>query len=483
MKEAIIVIEDTQEALISANQVKHSDYSRIFLCPLCNAVLHLRSGHNRNGSWVEPTFVHPEGDISDCEKRVSFSTSSLTRTLDEIISKGQSSKKLEQAFLKCSMYFELKIIPKVIDSYYSGIVFNYLQKDMHLEKRISFNREKGRVVLNPKLLIESCSRVIRSKQANKFFLNELKKLELELLSNEKSLQFFSVKHQIKSADASSFIKIHCKQIEKIIKYLTQDSNGELVKSYLEMIIFGHPDLFVPINNIWDSKDFSFISNSKKFNSIRESSNISITEIEKIFQKFKLNINLSSLFLAEKISGKDDYLVLFPHSEIRHLFFQMKEVPLDLQLDFRNYYSENNLKYAVKTYLFENKVILSSDNFRYLWEAELLLRRYPSAYLQNNDFIDNTFHKVLSKQIISENNEYQRKTDSDSKRLKRVELLNSFDIDLLMRIFKDPKYLHESFSQFYENNENDLNKFILFILSEFKNSIFYNDWSVFPNFYI
>jgi hypothetical protein len=94
MEKAYLVISQTEIKLVNAYEVEHSDYSRIFQCCITSATLTLRQEYFRNGHLVRASFVHPEGDMSDCNLRVSFKISSSRKSLFGLIGGGQSSKKL-----------------------------------------------------------------------------------------------------------------------------------------------------------------------------------------------------------------------------------------------------------------------------------------------------------------------------------------------------------------------------------------------------
>lgn len=265
MRKAYLIISESEKKLVDAEEVEYSDYPKIFQCPTCNATLTLRGGHSRNGHRISSTFVHPEGDISDCKERVAFDFPSSSQPVPdfELIKKGQSNKKLEQAFLRCLLHYKSGQLSSTILGKYSPRIpmsISFLKKES-LERKIKYNEKPTKVCSDPILLIRASSTILSSDQSQQYIEQEIGKFEEWLETSQQADNYFSEREQEgenQSVDIS--IKNHCRKLRGIIRYICRGTSKDFRQEFLKIIIWGDQKLPVPLKYLWSDQEMRNLEN-------------------------------------------------------------------------------------------------------------------------------------------------------------------------------------------------------------------------------
>jgi len=251
MKKAHLVV-NSNTTLVNAKDVSYSNFSQIFQCPYCHEVLHLRSGYQKESGWVDPTFVHLEGNEADCEARAKQGSPSPTNVFD-IIEKGQSNKKLEKAFLGCfENYFrgwygsmiccdeghKIKI-PRYDYIYRWQLVLSpgELSRN-YLKKIVEYNSRPDKAHKSPELLIQVLSQIIRDKKSDKFVEKLIADFENQLTNSKNPQEYLLKKAEMVDNSAYDFIKQHCVQLAGILDYLRFGSSERLRVDVLRLLLWG-----------------------------------------------------------------------------------------------------------------------------------------------------------------------------------------------------------------------------------------------------
>jgi uncharacterized C2H2 Zn-finger protein len=250
MQKAYLVINKSEKKLVDANDVEHSDYSKIFQCPRCNETLTLRKGYLRSGHWVNATFVHPEGDPRDCALRNSLDFSVSKQPVFDLIERGQSSKKLERAFIDCFQYYIFGRMRPIIGKYSPIWAGN---QELHLKRKIKYNSEPGRVHSDPALFVRALSSILKSNQSQKYIESELLILEDWLRTNQEAIDFFRGKDET-TISVDTRIKQHCRQLVGIAKYIRQGASEAFRQDFISIVVWGGQDLPVPFKYIGTVKE-------------------------------------------------------------------------------------------------------------------------------------------------------------------------------------------------------------------------------------
>jgi uncharacterized C2H2 Zn-finger protein len=255
MQKAYLVISKTEKKLVNACEVESSDYSRIFQCYQCNATLTLRQEYIRSGHLVRASFVHPEGDVSDCVLRVSFNITSSKEFVFGLIGRGQSSKKLEGAFIECLKHFVLGYRQSIIlgvgectPSHRLGIL-----RKLHLKRQIEYNEKPGKVHPDPDLLLKASSIILKSRQSQSYINQEINKLQLYLNSEQKAIEYFS-KKQSAGKPVETLIKNHSTELRLITNFIVRGTSDEFRKQFLRIILWGDSDLPVYVQHLWTEEE-------------------------------------------------------------------------------------------------------------------------------------------------------------------------------------------------------------------------------------
>lgn len=300
MYEAYLVISETKKKLVNADEVDYSDYGRIFQCPRCYANLTLRKGYSRNNRFVRATFVHPEGDLSDCELRVSFNLDSFSQNVFNILEKGQSNKKLEKAFISCYDSFRLKCNPSILENYTPGVSLLYNSK-LHLKRQIEYNEKPREVHPNPKLFVEAASVILNSFQCQKYFEQKIQELEKELKLDVRLLEYIQ-KVKKSNIQTEAFIKNHCKYLKGISRFISRGVSDECRQEFLRRIIWGDTKLPVSKKYLWTQQEKKIATETFKL--FTKNFKDEEVEIKQRREPQVKNIQAFDTLLIKKISEKE-----------------------------------------------------------------------------------------------------------------------------------------------------------------------------------
>ncbi|MFB2880619.1 hypothetical protein [Floridanema aerugineum] len=300
MYEAYLVISETERKLVNADEVDYSNYRRIFQCPRCYANLTLRKGYSRNNRFVRATFVHPEGDLIDCELRVSFNIDSFSQNVFNILEKGQSNKKLEKAFINCYDSFRLKCNPSILENYTPGIPLLYNSK-LHLKRQIEYNEKPGEVYPNPKLFVDAASAILNSLQCQKYFEQKIQELENYLNLDVGILEYIQ-KVKKSSIKTEIFIKYHCKYLKGISRFISRGVSDECRQEFLRRIIWGDKKLPVSKKYLWTQQEKKIATETFKI--FTKNSKDEEIEIKQMREPQVKNIQAFDTLFVRKISEKE-----------------------------------------------------------------------------------------------------------------------------------------------------------------------------------
>ncbi|MCG9885894.1 MAG: hypothetical protein MH825_10040 [Cyanobacteria bacterium] len=246
MQIAYMIINDSHKDLVNADDVDYSDYSRIFQCPECKATLTLKGGFRRNGHWVRPSFVHPKGSPSKCSSRNTFPmfTDSSSHTVEDLIDRGQSNKRLEKAILRF-LYSSFKASPRNRNNlnyiYYLGWPEFYVKTYFMGEaKPIDSRAHKFHVdSLDTRLAMDAAIKVVSYSLASEYISNSRNRLISDTEIRSKILRYFLGKINYES-DMQGF-RIFARELKREHKKASKhsgksnreiDYDGEALK-YLE----------------------------------------------------------------------------------------------------------------------------------------------------------------------------------------------------------------------------------------------------------
>lgn len=288
MKKAFLIIDNLHRVLIDAEDVKHSDFSKIFQCPECNATLHWRSGFTRNGNLVSPAFIHPNGNLDDCSLRVDFYINSKKElSILDSSSRGQKRKKLEASFIQCLHHYQSKNISEIY-SFEHYLHFLNLRNNYNLAAPIMFlneeslNRQIGvnsmtnKVYSDPFLLIQTASKILELSQSYRYIKSKIIDLEKQLLSQPSYMNHVIFKNEQtnKNISVQDLVKTHCQEIEGIFKYI-QSSSYEMKRDFLAEIIWGDSQSPLNVDSIWNPVEISTIRESFGLNILEDSQKIKL----------------------------------------------------------------------------------------------------------------------------------------------------------------------------------------------------------------
>ena len=288
MKKAFLIIDDSHRTLTDAEDVKHSDFSKIFQCPECNATLHWRSGFTRNGNLVSPAFIHPNGNLDDCSLRVDFYINSKKElSILDNSSKGQKRKKLEVSFIQCLHHYQSKNISEIYSFEYYLYTFNLKNKDNLLEpimflneeslhRHIGFNARMNEVHPDPFLLIQAASKVFELSQSYGYIKNKIIDFEKYLLSHPSYMDHVIFKNEEINNNISvqTLVESHCQELGGVFKYV-QSGSYEMKRDFLAEIIWGDSQLPLNIDSIWNPVEISAIKESFGLNILEDSQKIKL----------------------------------------------------------------------------------------------------------------------------------------------------------------------------------------------------------------
>lgn len=266
MKTAYLVLSDSDKKLVSAEEVSHEQYSQIFQCPCCCATLTFRQGYYRQGRQVDATFVHPEGNISDCPMRVDFSSSTHDKSALDLINRGQNSKKLEKAFLDCfNTYIDCPL--NRITEDFSGFNGRYVfiggpmfhDARWELRKQVQFNKIPGNTHEDPDLLMSALMLVLGASQSRLFIENKINELKEWLMDTDEVNNHFRIKIEAINLNLTvkQCIDNHCYQLGKLHNYICNSISEAGRMKILDTVFFGDKKLPAPAQQIKKKTDIKF----------------------------------------------------------------------------------------------------------------------------------------------------------------------------------------------------------------------------------
>jgi hypothetical protein len=333
MKKAFLIIDDFHRTLTDAEDVKHSDFSKIFQCPECNATLHWRSGFTRNGNLVSPAFIHPNGNSDDCSLRVDFYINSKKElSILDNSSRGQKRKKLEASFIQCLHHYQSKSISEIYSFEHYLYFLNLRNNDglaepimflneESLHRQIGVNSRINKVYPDPFLLIQAASRVLELDQSYGYIKNKVMDFEKHLLSQPSYMDHVVFKNEQKNEtneniSEQTLIKSHCQELEGIFKYI-QSSSYEMKRDFLEEVIWGDSQLPLNIDAIWNPVEISAIRECFGLNILEDSQKIKLRRETGI-----KNISCFSVDMLKELC-KDPFLSKksFSESSFFHSFIE------------------------------------------------------------------------------------------------------------------------------------------------------------------
>lgn len=314
MREALIVV-GTGENLtrrISASEVDHKDFGKIFLCPECSSHLTLRQEHRRGGRLIPASFVHPPNS-ENCSKRIEFNISpsnSNKKPFDLIIGRGQNSKKLEAAFFRCLEYFichrfSRKKIPSPLSIYGLSICPSHLREgvpinssslsilgnswtvpridsEVDLRRQIQNNKKSHNTHKCIEELNNVFAKVLYSQQTyeglQKFSKGKIASLKHQFTNESKPKSFYSKKKESKwwqlvyqklysknlfELDVQELIDNHFSHVEKLSRYICRGLSDDGREHLSEIIMLGGNHLSLIRDSI-DCTSLTMLSENPHF---------------------------------------------------------------------------------------------------------------------------------------------------------------------------------------------------------------------------
>ena len=270
MKQAHLVISDSERRLVCATEVEHADFSRIFLCQGCDKTVTLRAGfHKENGTWVDPTFVHEEGDPEECKNRApkGFHLEGQEKLLT-ILKRGQNRKSLERAFnaflekaLRDKQEFSFfhfhssrysLIIPYEMAPTENGIcvlengIFPGNRND--IKRYVNCNMGPTKIHPDSELLLNSFVSILGRPETQKYFLVSCKRYIEDLIGKCKEQPDFL--NSMRDTNLEEYFEHIQLDLEGILRYLSLGASDDLRRSILKLAIFAnHEKFFVHHENV------------------------------------------------------------------------------------------------------------------------------------------------------------------------------------------------------------------------------------------
>ena len=312
MKQAYLILDKQPKSLVNAEDVNHSDYSKIFQCPECGATVTLRSGYYKGEVWISPAFVHPADSAPDCKLRIDFDIKPKSKNeIFEFLKQGQSSQKLEKAF----MYF----LTQCLSNNKLGLTVPYFilhseSNSLHigpeeeLKRYIQYNKFTNPAHPKPDLFIGACVRLLGCKYNQKYFFDAIKGFQSKLLQDRQDLERYLRQTPKMQLTPEELAIGHCRRLEGIIRFLCVGSSDEFRRDFLELAIFADR-----INLFADPK---FIYRNRKTS---------------IFGEIPKHSNADSLRRKR---------IAFIRSFDYRLLKQVQEDPVYVQQAFQSFYQDN-----------------------------------------------------------------------------------------------------------------------------------------------
>ncbi|MFG6096037.1 hypothetical protein SPB21_12330 [Leptothoe sp. ISB3NOV94-8A] len=425
MYEALMIISNNEYQRVTADQVEHHDFKRVFQCPECHVTLTLREGHTRNGYNVPASFVHPRHG-SPCKERVEFDF--VTRkesTPFDLIKRGQNSKKLERSFIRCLKYFAIGTlsstkIPPMLSTYtifrdYSCLrpndlsIFehpfteNWIQTNHNLRKKIEYNQGSGVIHNNPELLIAAATRILSSRKLDSYFNQEAKRVKESILSDSQTMNFFVQKKESdwwrklyervysKNIDVLSpedLLNEHIDHLNGLLRYIRRGISPDGQKKVFELLIFGSFDLPVSIDIVCTQEQKSDYESRIKTHAFYR-------EADKLLHEAGLEkLNKSSFVGSSSDYPKDirREAWLKACSDYENTFLEHKssvEIKREKSIEFLSVFSEEllncllgqkNLNHAISEF-YSEEVSPNSRFIEFLASAQIyLMKKYDWSVL-------------------------------------------------------------------------------------------------------
>lgn len=420
MYEALMIISNNESQRVTADQVGHDDFKRVFQCPVCHATLTLRKGYTRNGYIVPASFVHPRHG-TPCKERVEFNfVSGKESTPFGLIKRGQNSKKLERSFLRCLKYFAIGTlsstkIPPMLSIYaisrnYSCLrpddlsIFDYpftecwIQTNHNLRKKIEYNQGSGVIHNDPELLITAVTTALSSRKLDSYFNQEAKQVKEFILSDSQKMNFFMQK---KDSDwwRKFYEKVYSKNIDilspedllneyidhlnGLLRYIRRGISPDGQKKFFELLIFGSANFPVSMDIVCTQEQKSDYESRIKNHTFRR-------EADKLSHEAGLEEFVGSLSNYSKDIRREAWLKVC--SDYENTFLEHTrsvEIKREKSIEFFSVFSEEllnrllsqeNLNDAISEFYGE-KVSPSSKFIGFLASAQIaLIKRYDWSVL-------------------------------------------------------------------------------------------------------
>jgi hypothetical protein len=288
MKQAYLVISDSERRLVYATEVEHTDFSRIFLCQGCDKTVTLRAGfYKENGTWVDPTFVHEEGDPEECKNRApkSFHAEEHEQLLT-ILKRGQNRKSLERAFnafLEKALrdkqeYIGFSFIPffsrqSLIIAYNAVLGENDISvvengifpgNRNDIKRYIRCNMHSTKIHPDPELLLNSFAAILSRPETQKYFSTSCERYIEDLIGKcKENPKFLDSMGDTNLEEYFGRIKLNLKGV---LRYISLGASDELRRKILKLVIFAsHEKFFVHHENVIAKSNKTFFADELRGN--------------------------------------------------------------------------------------------------------------------------------------------------------------------------------------------------------------------------
>lgn len=257
MKEANLVIGQAK-TLVCANEVDYVDFKRIFQCPECRDIVKLRSGYWRSSdraiknTWVEPTFVHSKGNPDECGDRTSSSA-----CFDDVftaIARGQNTKKLERAFLRC---LNTSLKGEVGSRMYGDRKLSQEEKEWlstistssYIKRYKDYNGAPGIVHETPELLIDTFATILSTSKFIHEVADRIQRWKPRNASGSYP-EYFIKKSIATNTTVSKLKDQNCIQLVGILDYICVSASEHLRREFSKSLIWvDYKNLPVPPHEV------------------------------------------------------------------------------------------------------------------------------------------------------------------------------------------------------------------------------------------
>ena len=224
---------------IKAYAADYHDYGGLFQCVECQTQLELVSGHFRGETWISAYFKHHSSSERECSLKAKPGVR-VSSDFFDIVTKGQSKAKLQNAFLKCFMFYMCGCCHHSSWHGYkhTGLIpfwsWNpcFSSPAKHLNQTIKRQSSPGRIHADPELLLDAFSRLFTSRHADNFIQQLLSKFKVRLLKDKDSLRYFCCKSEIKKRPKQELTEIHVRQVDTVLKFIRGTCNENTRKEFV-----------------------------------------------------------------------------------------------------------------------------------------------------------------------------------------------------------------------------------------------------------